>query len=329
MGNVLSQNEIDELLAALASGEADEPAPEEEGEELNVREYNFRTANKFHKEQIRTLNIVYDNFARLLASYLSTTLRAIVEIEVISIEEQTFNEFNNSLPDPVILSIFSMTPLEGLLMMEITPGVAFAMINRLFGGGDGFGETSKEFSEIELSILEKLIRQFLGLMVEAWDKVAEVNPRLDRIETSGQFAQIVSLNETIAIVTMNVTIGETSDLINLCIPHVAIEPVAQQLGLKLFYSTSDREVIPQPEKIKRSLVDMPVRLHAYFDNTRATVGDVYSLQVGDVIQLDHNVNKPININVEHLPKFTGVIGTSGNHYAVSIVDVLEEESANE
>lgn len=332
MGNVLSQSEIDELLAALASGEADDTPQEEEQAEQEVKEYNFRTANKFPKEQIRSLNIVFDNFSRLMGTHLSTSLRAMCEVEVVSIEELSYSEFNNSLPSPVILCVFAMEPLEGLLMLEMNPGIAYAIINRLFGGTDELGEpgeASKSFTEIELTVLEKMCRQYLGLMVEAWDKIVHVKPQLERIETSGQFAQIVTMNETIAIITLSVTIGDVSDFINICIPHVAIEPVAQQLSSKLFYSGSNKKVHSQPEKIKEKLVNMPVRLRVFFDDTTATVRDIMSLQVGDVIQLDHNVNKYINVMVEHIPKFKGIVGTSGNKYAVRIADVIEEDKAHE
>ncbi len=124
MANVLSQSEIDELLSALSSG-SDTIAPLEEEPESNVRDYNFKTANKFHKEQIRTLHIVFDNFARLLSTSLSGTLRTICEAEVLSVEEQTFGEYNNSLPSPVILAILNIHPMTGGSLMEISPEIAY------------------------------------------------------------------------------------------------------------------------------------------------------------------------------------------------------------
>ena len=329
MANVLSQSEIDELLSALSSG-GDAAAPVEEEPESNVREYNFRTANKFHKEQIRSLHLVFDNFARLLSTSLSGTLRAICEAEVLSVEEQTFGEYNNSLPSPVILAILNINPMTGGSLMEISPEIAYAMISHLFGGSGGPSvESSKSFTEIELVIMERMIRKFTGIMVDSWEKIQRVQCTLDRIETSGQFAQIVSTNETIAIITINLKIGSEQGLINICIPHLAIEPIAKQLNTKVMFSSASRVIQAQEDLIASRIKNTEVKLTAVLDKTFASVGDISSLQIGDVIRIEHNVNNPITVKVEHIPKFLGVVGTYSGKFAVQVVEIVKEDSEDE
>ena len=329
MANVLSQSEIDELLSALSSG-ADAAAPIEEEPESNVREYNFRTANKFHKEQIRTLHLVFDNFARLLSTSLSGTLRAVCEAEVLSVEEQTFGEYNNSLPSPVILAILNINPMTGGSLMEISPEIAYAMISHLFGGAAGSsGDSSKTFTEIELVIMERMIRKFTGIMVDSWEKILRVQCTLDRIETSGQFAQIVSTNETIAIITINLRIGTEQGLINICIPHLAIEPIAKQLNTKVMFSSASRVIQAQEDLIASRIMNTEVTLTAVLDRTFASVGDVSSLQIGDVIKIEHNVKNPVTVRVEHIPKFLGVVGTHSGKFAVQVVEIVKEDSEDE
>lgn len=330
MAHVLSQNEIDELLNALASGKDTVVEKQEEPESSSVIVYNFRTANKFPKEHIRMLNFIYDNYAGRLSTFLSGTLRVLCEAEVISIEEQTFSEFSNSLPNPAFLAIIRMKPLTGSALLDISPAVAYELISRLFGGTGHFHDNQKPFTEIEITTLSRIIEQMLSIMGESWDKVAKISTSLDRIETSSQFAQIVPANEPIAIITMNVKIGEISDIINLCIPHVAVQPINKQLAKKMWYSDSTAPIAETNlENLSPRIASTLLALHAVFDNTRATVKDIINLHVGDVIRVDHPINKPITVNVEHIPKFKGFIGMHGQRYAVKISDILKGEAEDE
>ncbi len=331
MTGVLSQKEIDELLLAISSGDDSFPS-EDEGDsagkdDLNVRPYNFRTANKFPKEQIRTLQLIFENYSRRLSTFLSGKLRVLCEVEVASIEEQSFSEFNNSIPSPAILAIANMAPLQGNVLYEVSPIISYEIISRLFGGTGQDNDSYKAFTEIELSILERMVRNMLKLMDEAWEKVIPLNTHLERIETSTQFAQIVENNEPIAIITMNVDIGEVSDTINLCIPHLAVQPVAKKLAMRKWYSdfTDGVSTGIKTDLKKSQLADTQLNLHTVFNETRATVREILSLQVGDVIRIDHGVDEPITVKIEHMPKLKGVVGTHGSKYAVKVTEIIRRE----
>lgn len=328
MADILSQSEIDELLIALASGR-DAPTVDksDHGEGDHLRAYNFRTANKFSKEQIRMLRFIYENYSGRLSTFLSGMLRAACDIEVVSIEEQTFSEFGNSLPLPAFLAIFDMPPLAGSALMEISPTIAYEIISRLFGGTGQFQDYSKIFTEIEIATLTRVVQKMLTVMNESWERVAPVNAMLDRIETSAQFAQIVSAGEPIVIITINVKIGDVSDLINLCIPRLAIQPISQQLAMKSWYSERASAHVGTANDVPMvnpRIVHTVLTLHAVFDSTPATVQDVVSLQVGDVIRVDHPVSKPITVMVEHMPKFKAMMGQKEHRMAVRITDILKE-----
>lgn len=328
MSSILSQSEIDELLSALASGSAVEPVKPEEPEKERIRKYDFATANKFPKEQIRTLQFIYETFAVRLSSYFAATLRAMCEVEVVSIEEQSFAEFNNSIPSPVVLAIFDMAPLQGNLLLEISPTVAYEIVSRLFGGPSKTFDTSKPFTDIELAVLVKVIRQMLSVMGESWERIIHVNPMVERVETNPQFAQIAASNDPIAIITMNVTIGKTSELINFCIPHVVIQPLAKKLTTRTLYSAagSRDEKDADITEMGSNLANTRLTLRAVFDNTVGTLQDIMSLQVGDVIRLDHPIDRPIAVNIEHMKKFKGYIGQKKSRYAVRITEIIQEES---
>jgi len=330
LSEILSQAEIDELLGSLMAGDSEAAEDDSDGSELkNVKSYDFRTANRFPKEQMRTFHVVFDTYAQLLSSSLSSVLRVSCEVEILSLEECSYAEFNNSLPVPVILSIMSAPPLHGSLIIQMSPEYAYMVISRLFGGA-GAGENSKQFTEIELALVERVLRQQCSVFDEAWDKVIGLSMQIDRIETSPQFAQVTAPNEPVVVVILNVTMGEESGLMSICIPHTAIEPVAQQLNTKMWFSSGLRDDGKHEERrasLTENLMNTLIPLTAYFEQTPATVADIVNLQVGDVIKLNHTLDSPLTIKVQHIPKFRATVGTLGQKYALEVVDILNEEEA--
>ncbi len=330
MANILSQNEIDELLSVLTSGkDVAVDANEPENEPAQVRLYDFRTANKFSKEQIRTLHFIYDNYASRLSTYLSGMLRVLCEAQVLSIEEQTFSELSNSMPSPVVASIISMPPLQGSSLFLISSAVAYEIISRLLGGMGEKQALDKPFTEIELSIMERVTRSMLIYMNEAWEKINKVNAHLERIETSSQYVQIVSANEPIAIITMKVSIGDTTDIINICLPHVALQPIAKKLVMRSWYNENGISVKAAGDDLNKALSTVNLTLNVVFNETQATVKDVLNTEVGDVIQVNHNINMPVTVKIEHIPKFKGFVGMNGSNYAVKVTDILKEETGDD
>jgi flagellar motor switch protein FliM len=331
VAEVLSQNEIDQLFHAISSGESfiEELIPD--AAEAKVRIYDFSKANKFSKEQMRTLHIIYEGIARQMSTYYSSILRTICEVTVVSVEEQVFKEFNNSLPTPVLLTLYGMAPLQGSLLMSISPVVAYGIINRLFGGSGKPGESDRTFTEIEIAVLERILRQFLPMMEEPWEKITKVDPSFERMETSSQFTQIVNLNEAVAIITVQIKTSDIDGFISFCLPHIAIEPIAKQLTTTLMFSgrVSHRVTGDNSRVIQRRILDTSLNLTAILAETTMTVEDILSLQVGDVIQLDNTVNDEIKIKVEHLQKAYGKLGVKNNKYAIRVTKIIKEEDATD
>ena len=332
MSDILSQAEIDELLNTLMTGDSASDAEASDGPaKMKVKEYDFRTANRFPKEQMRTFHVVFETFSQLLSNRLSSILRVSCECEVLSIEECSYSEFNNSLPAPVVLAVIEAPPLYGQLIVQMSPEFSYMLISRLFGGVTS-GESLKQFTEIELALVERVLRQAISVFDEAWDKVIELETQIERIETSSQFAQITAPNEPVAVTILNITMGEETGLMSVCIPHTAIEPVAQQLNTRIWYSSAAREDGRSEERtalLTSQLLVTPIPMTAIFDQTSATVSDIVNLQIGDVIKLEHGIGQPVTIKIQHIPKFRATVGTMGSKYALQIVDVIKEETQNE
>lgn len=332
MSDVLSQAEIDALLQSLDVGnESASPAQEAEPTE-SVRIYDFRTANKFSKEQMRTLNMVFDTFSYLLSTKLTGVLHTVCNVDVISVEETSFGEFSNSLPSPVILAVLEMEPFQGSILLEIQSSLVYAIISRLFGGQADYAQ-EKSFTEIEMSIMENIVHQIMAVLKEAWGKIVDVKPIVKRIESSAQFTQIVAMTEPTAIVAMNATIDNIEGMISFCIPHYSIQPVAKQMNAVNMalaeQSAERRNAAGITQAVQEQLNNTYVTVGVTFNDTDALLGEILSMKPGDVIRLNHPITAPVNVNVEHLHKFKGVIGTDNHRYAVQIASIVDAEEEKE
>ena len=324
MGEVLSQSEIDSLLAALSTGEL-EVDETQQVKEKQVKNYDFKRPAKFSKEHLRTLEIIYEHYGRLVSTNLAVYLRKNIQISVASSETVTFSEFSNALSNPVILGIINFSPLPGNIIIDVSCNLGFAMIDRMLGGQGNPLEKNREFSEIEMAILEKLIIICMQMMREPWKNVLDINPVMERIETNSQFAQMIAPSDMIAIVTLNVKIGEIEGLMNICLPFFTLEDIIDKLNTKFWYSTMQAKSSENYEEYIESLirrVSIPVK--AVLGKSSVSVNDFVNLQPGDIIRLDKGVDSELNIYVGNLRKFTALPGSSKDKYAVRVTSVIRE-----
>jgi len=325
VGEVLSQSEIDNLLAALSSGELDVDEMQA-GDEKQVKNYDFSRPTKFSKEHLRTLEIIYEHYGRLVSTNLPAYLRKNVQVSVASSETVTFSEFTNALSNPVILGIINFNPLNGMIIIDLATNLAYAMLDRMLGGIGVPLEKKRDFSEIELSIIQKVLVMLTQLLREPWKNVVEISPILNRVETNSQFAQVIAPNDMIAIVTLNVKIGDVEGFINFCLPFFTLEEVMDRLNTKYWFASMqenhDENYMDYIETLVRK-VDVPIK--AVLGKSSISVSDFLNLQVGDCIRLDARVDDDMDIYVGNIRKFTALPGANNDAYAVRITSVIREE----
>lgn len=325
MGDILSQGEIDSLLQQLSSGEID--AEEiKDNTDKQVKNYDFARPSKFSKEHLRTLEIIFEHYGRLLSTNLPVYLRKNIQVEVMNSEAVTYSEFSNALSNPVLLGVVDFAPLRGDILMELSSSLGYAIVDRMLGGMGVPLEKTRDFSEIELLIIERIMNVCVNLLREPWENVTEINPRLQRIETNSQFAQIISPGEMIAIVTINLKIGDAEGLMNVCLPFITLESVMDKLNTKFWYSNMQ---IRDEETYKDVLEDLiehaPISVKAVLGNSLISVSDFVNLQPGDIIKVDKEVEDELDIYVGNMKKFTALPGSSGSNYAVRVTSVIREE----
>lgn len=326
MSEVLSQNEIDSLLNALNTGELDVDEFKSSSSAKHIKEYDFARPSKFAKEHLRTLEIIYEHFARLLSTTFPAYLRQSCQIEVINSEAISYSEFANALSNPILMGIIDFAPLKGSIVMEMSVNIGYAIIDRLLGGKGETLERQRDFSEIELVIIERIMTVMTELMVEPWKNVVAIDPLLEKIETNPQFAQVISPTEVIALVTMSLKIGKIEGLVNICIPYICIEDVLDKLNTKYWFSTMRKTNVEiYYDIIEKQISSAKVPIRAIFGKSNIMVRDFVNLQKGDIIRLDKKVDDELDILVGDINKFRAQPGTHDGKNAAKITSILRKE----
>ncbi len=331
MNEVLSQDEIDQLLTAISTGDIESEEVSQATDQRKIKIYDFKRPDKFSKEQIRTVSIMHETFARLTTTALSAQLRSMVHVHVASVDQLTYEEFIRSIPNPTTLGIINMDPLKGSAVLEIDPAITFSIIDRLFGGQGEGTKVQRDLSDIEQSVMEGIIVRILGNLREAWSQVIDLRPRLGQIETNPQFAQIVPPTEMVVLVTLETKVGEVEGMMNFCIPYLTIEPIISKLSAQYMYSTVRSGATTENLNIiKERLSTVQVNVVAEIGSINLTVRDVLSLRSGDVIRLqDTRTGDPMVLKIGNRKKFMCRPGLVGNKVAVQITQKLEDVEKEE
>lgn len=323
--DILTQSEIDRLLNSISSGEVD-VEDMKEVEKKVVKDYDFSRPSKFSKEHLRTLETIFEHYGRLISTNLPAYLRKSVQVDVMSSEAITYSEFTNALSNPVLLGIIDFAPLEGSILLELDDELGYAIIDRMLGGRGTPLEKSREFSEIELIIMERIMNVCTDLLIEPWQSVIKIEPRLERIETNSQFAQIISPSEMTSVITMKIKIGSVEGLMNICIPFACVESVMDRLNTKYWYSTmKEKDGNNYQDLIETTLSKAKIPVRAVLGKSTVSVNDFTNLQIGDIIRLNAKVDQELDVFVGNIRKFTALPGASSDAYAVRITSVIREE----
>ncbi len=324
--DVLSQSEIDKLLSALSDGTVSAEDVKADEEQKKIKMYDFKRPDKFAKDQIRTLFMLHESFSRLLNTYLSTHLRTLVNVEVASVEQLTYQEFVQSLANPSVISVLAVPPLKGNIIMEINTEIAFAFIDRVFGGEGKTGLKPRVLTEIEEVVMKRFIDTAMRQLQEAWSTVVEFSPTLEATESNPQFTQIVPPSDMVVIVTIQMKVGDVEGMMNICIPYLVLEPIMSKLTTTYWVASSvskdddPEQVKILQKKIKRTEVPFVVQL----GSLDITINEFLTLGFGDVLQMDTKVEDNLICLVGHRPKFYCRPGTSGKKMAVQITKVINE-----
>lgn len=323
-GDVLSQAEVESLLNAMDGREPEVDADATNGrirQRDKISPYDFKRPERVGKEQMRSLQTMYEGFGRNFGAALSALLRTIVDLRLTSVDQLTYSEFVFSLENPTCFNLINAAPLEGQLILDINLSLLFPIIDRLLGGGsDPTPPARRPLTEIELRLVSRITDLFCVEMKHAWDNVLDLELSIDRVESNPQLVQIVPPNEVVVLISFELTLGDARGMMNLCIPFNSIERISGRLisnswvgyGKKAATAESMQRISTQ---LRGSLVEVVVDLA----ETNVSTSDLIGLRVGDIIATEKDVNRPLVVSIEGRPKFHAQAGAFKGHKAIQVL----------
>lgn len=326
MAEKLSQDQIDALLNRMTAGEDVE---EEIEESKKIKEYDFRSPKKFTKEQLRALDSMYENYCRILSSYLSGVLRVFCEVSVLTVEEQRYFEYNNALPDNGLVCLMDLKPeedkySEGTLLMDMSTTIGFFMIDRLLGGSGDEYNLDRDFTDIEVHILENVFGKLIRQLKDVWCNYVDVDITQTSIETNPRLMQALAPEDIVVIVALNVKIKDLTGTLSICIPASNLEEMIDCFSMR--YTRISKRQSTNAEKMSEerkqhifgSLVDSPLEVKAVLTDAQLDLRDILQLQVDDVIPLNKNIHENISILVDGENWFDAKLGQTKTKKAVKL-----------
>lgn len=325
---ILSQQEVDALLSAIDSGDVE--VGRETGEARQILPYDFKRPERVARDQLRAIETLYEVFARNFQATLSGQLRTMMDARVASVDQLTYSEFINSLPNPTVFTMLSAEPLEGSFILELNPIIAFPIIERLLGSGkSGAHKPDRPLTEIEWRLIEKVINQALTIMADVWSSIAQIHFKVTTRESNPQIMQIFSANEPVISIVVELSLGEHKGYMNVCIPVMSVEGIMNKISTHSWFASRRKDEIPGQEKaISEALAPAEVEVSAHLSIETMRFEDLRSLAVGDVIRTNHSRKMPVLVSVEGKPKFHGSVGSLKDRLAIRIngsVDPAKKE----
>jgi flagellar motor switch protein FliM len=339
VANILSQDEVDALLNSFgddeeesATPEAVAEEPEEKQTERSITIYDFRRPNRISKDQLRFLESLHESFMTRLSGMYSSYFRTMVELKVISVEQLTYGEWVQSLPESTCVFPFSMEPLQGSGAFEMNPALGLAMVDRLLGGQGAAMDRLRDMTTLETTIVKRMIEQSLDELTGVWADMMVFEPKIEGFEKQPSMLKLLPDPETVVLVSFELTTQTINGTLSLCYPFVALEAAVAKMSSGAYASHSiRRRKIPEAKTwltrgIDEGLLPVNVRL----GDGAVSIRDFIRLTDGDIIRLSTKVDQPVRIDVGGEEKFYGRPGRSGRKLAVQILGKtsdLEEKDA--
>ncbi len=225
----LGKKEIAKLLDTI------KPDSPKQQKTRKVKIYDFKRPDKFSKEQIQTIYVMHETFARLVTALLSNRIRMEVHVKAAAVDQLTYAEFIKSIPNPSVLGVINMAPIKGNIVLEFDPGISSSIIDRVFGGKGKSLNRKRDISDTEISAMEQIIGSMLNPLSESWSTIINITPELNSIETNPYFTMIVPPTDMVILVVFEVRVGEVTEYMNLCIPYLTLEPILSKLSAGYIY----------------------------------------------------------------------------------------------
>ena len=330
MADALSQHQIDELFESLNNKDDDDESDVKK-KEKRIKNYNFKMPQKFTKEDRKLIRDIYEQYSRLIASYITGITRLYCHAKVLHVEEQKYYEFNNSLEDYVMMGVVGLhfensDIMDAECTIQFSNAITFSLIDRLMGGPGNAFEISRDFTEIEVSVIRTILEKMAVFLQEAWSGYIEISPTLSRIETNARLTKSIAPDEVIVIATLEIELNKRKSLMTISIPAINMEEIMTNFSQRYTSEASRRVVDDEKRQEQRSSILKGVKsstltMTTVLAETQIDLSDILSLRVNDIIPLDVPITQNAKVKINNVQWFTAKPGISNNKKAIKIIDI--------
>lgn len=333
MAQVLSQDEVDALLNAVNDGDSDDILSSdsdfdtEEDADDGIQAYDLTNQDRVIRGRMPILEIIYERFIRTFRVSLSNSLRKISTISMISTDLLKFGEFVNTLPIPSCMCIMRFNELRGPALLVFESKLAYAIIDSYFGGTDRpFTKIEgKEFTPIELSFMKKVMDMAISDLEDAWSPIHRIDAQYLRTEINPQFVGVVPPSDVIIATTLEVEFEAASGTIMIVVPYSTIEPIKQKLSSS-FQTDNDMADSIWTNAMNAHIKGVDATVVVKLGETDITVGDLVTLEKGDIIPLHQEASGEVSLTIEGVEKMKCLMGTHKGNRAVQVTNVMNDKN---
>lgn len=327
---ILSQNEIDSLLSVDSSPQV--PFAGNSGgilagfpsaappRDANIEKYDFTMPSRVSRDHLRSLRTLHSSYAQSLSSAFSITLRSVVEVTCIHIEQLSYGEYLASLLDPSCIGVFNMNPMKGYGVIEINPLLVFPIIDRMLGGPGATRLMNRAFTAIEGMLIKQVMEDSLKMLQEAWHRNIKLDIKLERLEDNPQFIQAASASDPVILILFDVLMSDIHSMMSLCFPFLTIQQALASLRREEYPTLVDDDTAKTcKEMVHSHMLEMKIPLSARYEASNVSLGELLGLQKGDIIRLPNASSEEVMIFAGGQPKFSGKPGMSNGRRAIQII----------
>lgn len=332
MSDVLSQAEIDALLAALASGEPiEEEGNTQSADETNAPSTLLEDSVKFADKDIEILQYIHKEYTDIICSTMFKNLDS--KVSLVSVQEIRYEEFMRSIPCPTVVCAFKLDPLEGDLLFETSPSLAFHIADVFQNGHRRERTNLTEFCEEHKNIFMDISKKFIGYLEVAWNNVLETKAEADYLVTNSSEVKLGNKEESVALLSFSITLEGENYFFNICIPYNSIEKYSGKLEIKEVVSEvyinstnyNEPNINISHSKLNNGFQSTNLNIKVILDNISLTLGAIKELKKGSIIDTHKVFNNKVSVLIEENHCFNGEVGLINNRKAVKIADCLEKD----
>ncbi|MCB0377406.1 MAG: flagellar motor switch protein FliM [Bdellovibrionales bacterium] len=331
MNQVLSQSEVDALLAAVSEGEIETSDGADHRDDRVVVVYDLTSQDRIIRGRLPQLDVIYEKFMRSFRVSLSSALRKIASLNHASTDFLKFGEFINTLPMPTCMSVLRFSSLRGSALLVIESKLAYALVDSFFGGDDRpYSKVEgKDFTPIEISIIRKVVDLAIQDLEAAWESIHNIDCSFVRTEINPQFVGIVPPTDVVIASAFDVELENASGTITLVIPYSTIEPIKQKLSTGFQVESDQTDKRLWTSIIKDQLMDTEVDINVNLGHSEITLKELMALKEGDVIPLDQDANGEFDVLVQEVKKYKGLYGVYHGSVAMQVTKPIIKETDDE